>query len=99
MATSVNLNNVETLQGEFYTNRMNGETKGVVRVSSGISSSLVPGLVGLTVGQVKGKLRTVFNIDPAAAGRVDGKDVGEDYILTEGDKNVVFAGVIGGKAR
>ncbi len=56
---------------------MNQITNGVNELNSD--------LAGRTVGQVRSMLSQVLNIDPAAVPMVDGEQVGEEYVLADGD--------------
>lgn len=70
-----------------------------VRVVHGANEQYFDNLEGKTVGTVRKSLREVFNIPGDADALINGKTVGDDFVL-EGGQNLEFvkeAGVKGGK--
>ena len=59
-------------------------TTTTIHVSCGASSGNFP-VVGRSVKQVGEFLREVLNVDKLSTGLVNGKDVGGDYVLKQGD--------------
>jgi hypothetical protein len=59
-------------------------TTTTIHVSSGASSGNFP-VIGRTVKQVGEFLREVLNVDQLSTGLVNGREVGPDYVLKEGD--------------
>jgi len=59
-------------------------TSTTINVSCGASSGNFP-VAGRTVKQVGEFLREVLNVDQLSTGLVNGREVGADYILKEGD--------------
>lgn len=55
-----------------------------VRVSHGANEQYFDGISGKAVGQVRKSLREVFNIPGDAEAVVDGKTVGDDFVLQSG---------------
>ena len=55
-----------------------------IRVVHGVNTQYFDNLEGKTVGKVKKSLREVFNIPGDAEATVDGKDVGDDFVLGPG---------------
>jgi hypothetical protein len=59
-------------------------TTTTIHVSCGASSGNFP-VVGRSVKQVGEFLREVLNVDQLSTGLVNGKDVGAEYVLKQGD--------------
>ena len=67
----------------------------MISVSCGAASSNYP-VVGRTVGFIKATYREILNIDAAAGGVVNGKNVEDSYVLRSGD-NLEFVRQAGTK--
>lgn len=70
-----------------------------VRVVHGANEQYFDSLEGKTVGQVRKSLRDAFNIPGDADALIQGKEVGDDFVL-EGGMSLEFtkeAGVKGGR--
>jgi hypothetical protein len=61
------------------------KTTTTITVSSGANSGNFP-VVGKTVGAVKAFLKEVLNVDEMSSGLVNGSEVGNDYVLKNGDR-------------
>lgn len=58
-------------------------SEGSVDVVHGVFAHTLP-LAGMTIRQARGELAERMNIDPEAAGFVDGEEADEDTVLAEG---------------
>ncbi len=59
--------------------------KGKVRVLYGVHALEAP-LIGRSVGEVRAALQQALNISPRAVAVVNGREVGADHLLQEGEQ-------------
>jgi hypothetical protein len=76
---------ISEMHGGFKTVRDGSGYQTTIQVSCGASSGNFQ-VLGKTIGEVKGLLRDVLNIDASASGLVNGSNQSDAYVLKEGDK-------------